>query len=62
MFKEAYHIGKCPNLNNSVKASKEMQLLQMSFNYNVYTNHDLTVSFYSSLFLDSIVPVIKIVE
>ena len=27
MFKEAYHIGKCPNLNNSVKASKEMQLL-----------------------------------
>ena len=34
----------------------------MSFNYNVYTNHDLTVSFYSSLFLDSIVPVIKIVE
>ena len=51
LFKESYHIkGKCLILNNDVKASGKMQLFRLPFNYNVYTHHDLTVSFYSNGF------------
>ena len=32
------------------KASREMQLYGMPFNYNVYTYHVLTVSLYSNVF------------
>ena len=49
------------NLNNAGKASREMQLFWMSFKYNVYTDHVLTVSFYSNVFLDYILLVLKLV-
>ena len=51
---------KCPILNNGVKASREMQLFWMQFNYNVYTNHVLIVSFCSNMFLDYIILAIKL--
>ena len=33
-------------MNNGVKASKDIQLFWLSFNYNVYTTYVLTISFY----------------
>ena len=62
LFKEAYHIKeKYPILDNGVIASREMQIFLMSFNYNLYRNHILTVSFYSNTLLDDILLVIKLV-
>ena len=61
LFKEAYIIQKWTILNNGVKAFREMQLLRMSFNYDVYTSHVLSISFYSNMFLDYILLLIKLV-
>ena len=62
LFKETYHIKKnSPVLINGFKVSREIQLFWMSFNYNVYANHILTVSCYCNVFSDYILLVIKLV-
>ena len=38
------------SLSNGVKATKEMQHFSITFNYNVFKNHFLTVSLYYDVF------------